>query len=117
MRNESAEDFLLLLKEWHKLCQSFSLVGGGDSQLSGDPMIVKDETEDAVDDDDDDDDGLDEEVFEVEKVLSICYGDPKGLKKPGLYLKVFLLWYQAQRPRPLKKSVLKMFSLDIFYIF
>ncbi|XP_024994042.1 DNA (cytosine-5)-methyltransferase CMT3-like [Cynara cardunculus var. scolymus] len=88
VRNESAEDFLWLLKEWHKLCQSFSLVGGGDSQLSGDPMIVKeDETEDAVDDDDDND-GLDEEVFEVDKILSICYGDPKGLKKPGLYLKI-----------------------------
>ncbi|KAI3728863.1 hypothetical protein L6452_17508 [Arctium lappa] len=90
VRNESAEDFLLLLKEWHKLCQSFALVGGGDSLLTGDPMIIKeDEIEDAVDDDeDDDDDGVDEEVFEVEKVLSICYGDPKGLKKPGLYLKI-----------------------------
>ncbi|MFS7889395.1 putative DNA (cytosine-5-)-methyltransferase [Helianthus anomalus] len=83
-RNESAEDFLLLLKEWEKLCQSFSLVGGGD------PITVeKNETENAEDDEeDDDDDGQDEEVFEVEKVLSICYGDPKEMKKRGLYLKI-----------------------------
>ncbi|KAF5764472.1 putative DNA (cytosine-5-)-methyltransferase [Helianthus annuus] len=84
-RNESAEDFLLLLKEWEKLCQSFSLVGGGD------PITVeKNETENAEDDEEeeDDDDGQDEEVFEVEKVLSICYGDPKEMKKRGLYLKI-----------------------------
>ncbi|XP_076935746.1 DNA (cytosine-5)-methyltransferase CMT3-like [Bidens hawaiensis] len=85
VRNESAEDFLLLLKEWEKLCQSFSLIGGGDS-LS----VEKNEMEDAEDDDDDDDDdgGLDEEVFEVQKVLSICYGDPKGINNRGLYLKI-----------------------------
>ncbi|KAL8248377.1 hypothetical protein R6Q59_005245 [Mikania micrantha] len=84
VRNESAEDFLLLLKEWEKLCQSFSLVGGGD------PMSVeKDETENEEDDGVDDNGvGLDEEIFEVEKVLSICYGDPKEIKKRGLYLKI-----------------------------
>ncbi|KAK9064424.1 hypothetical protein SSX86_015806 [Deinandra increscens subsp. villosa] len=84
VRNESAEDFLLLLKEWEKLCQSFSLVGGGD------PIsIEKDEAENEEEDDEDDDvDGLDEEIFEVEKVLSICYGDPKEIKKRGLYLKI-----------------------------
>ncbi|KAI3824762.1 hypothetical protein L1987_06233 [Smallanthus sonchifolius] len=83
-RNESAEDFLKLLKEWEKLCQSFSLVGGGD------PITVeKEESENAEEDDEDNDDvDLGEEVFEVEKVLSICYGDPKEIKKPGLYLKI-----------------------------
>ncbi|KAK1407619.1 hypothetical protein QVD17_39239 [Tagetes erecta] len=71
-RNESAEDFLLLL------CQSFSLIGGGD------PMSVeKDEAEIAEDDEEDDDDaGLDEEIFEVEKVLSF-----KGL---SLIVKMFI---------------------------
>ncbi|KAK9052038.1 hypothetical protein SSX86_028666 [Deinandra increscens subsp. villosa] len=85
VRNEAADDFLLLLKEWEKLCQSFSLVGGGD------PMsVAKDETENSEDDeaDDDGDDDLGEEVFEVEKVLSVCYGDPKGINKRGLYLKI-----------------------------
>lgn len=47
------------------------------------------ETENAEDDDEEDDDAaLDEEVFEVEKVLSICYGDPKEIRQRGLYLKV-----------------------------
>lgn len=85
MRNESAEDFLMLLKEWEKLCQSFSLIGGGD------PVIAEQVETEAADDEEDEeeDDGLDEEVFEVDQILSICYGDPKGIKKPGLYLKVF----------------------------
>ncbi|XP_024988363.1 DNA (cytosine-5)-methyltransferase CMT3-like [Cynara cardunculus var. scolymus] len=88
VRNESAEDFLMLLKEWEKLCQSFSLVGGGDSQQRMNPASIEEDEGEADDDDDDDSDGLDEEVFEVEKVLSICYGDPKEIKKPGLYLKI-----------------------------
>ena len=28
--------------------------------------------------------GEDEEVFEVEKVLGICYGDPKEIKNTGI---------------------------------
>ncbi|KAJ9562988.1 hypothetical protein OSB04_008148, partial [Centaurea solstitialis] len=87
VRNVSAEDFLMLLKEWEKLCQSFSLVGGGDSQPRVDPATVE-ENEEEADDKDDDTDGLDEEIFEVEQVLAICYGDPKETKKPGLYLKI-----------------------------
>ncbi|KAI3725902.1 hypothetical protein L1987_65698 [Smallanthus sonchifolius] len=80
VRNESAEDFLSLLKEWEKLCQSFSLIGGGDHM-----SVEKDETEN---EDEEEDDDLGDEVFEVEKVLSICYGDPKKIKKRGLYLKI-----------------------------
>ncbi|XP_076930396.1 DNA (cytosine-5)-methyltransferase CMT3-like [Bidens hawaiensis] len=85
VRNETAEDFLSLLKEWERLCESYSLIGGGD------PMnVVKDETEIAEDDDDEDDgdDDLGGEVFEVDKILSICYGDPKSIKQRGLYLKI-----------------------------
>lgn len=86
VRNETAEDFLSLLKEWERLCQSYSLIGGGD------PMdVVKDETENAEDDDDEEDDGDDDlggEVFEVDKILSICFGDPKSINQRGLYLKV-----------------------------
>ncbi|KAJ0432554.1 putative DNA (cytosine-5-)-methyltransferase [Helianthus annuus] len=54
VRNETADDFLLLLKEWEKLCSH-----------------------------EDDDDDLGEEVFEVEKILSICYGDPKKSRSVG----------------------------------
>ena len=36
------------------------------------------------DNDSDKADGEDEEVFEVEKVLGICYGDPKEIKNTGI---------------------------------
>ena len=36
------------------------------------------------DNDSDEVDGEDEEVFEVEKVLGICYGDPKEIKNTGI---------------------------------
>lgn len=83
VRNESAEDFLQLLKEWEKLCQSYSLVGGGESQQKEEPAVIE---EDEEEEDDVDVDNV--EIFEVEQILSICYGDPKELKKPGVYLKV-----------------------------
>ena len=42
------------------------------------------------DNDSDKADGEDEEVFEVEKVLGICYGDPKEIKKHGNYILRYL---------------------------
>ncbi|CAK9140069.1 unnamed protein product [Ilex paraguariensis] len=87
VRNESAEDFLSLLKEWEKLCASFSLIGCGDSQQQHlDPTSIEGDQGD--DDDEASDDVEDDEVFEVEEVLAICYGDPNEIKKPGLYLKI-----------------------------
>ncbi|KAI3499154.1 hypothetical protein L1887_34947 [Cichorium endivia] len=85
VRNESAEDFLMLLKEWQKLCQSYSLVGGGDSQPKEEPATIEEDEEEEEEEDDNVDN---EEIFEVEQILSICYGDPKEIKKPGLYLKI-----------------------------
>ncbi|KAM7257803.1 hypothetical protein ACFE04_013544 [Oxalis oulophora] len=88
VRNEAAEDFLLLLKEWEKLCQKFSLVASDN---------VQSESEDEQDADDDidagDDSEMNEEEFEVEKFLAICYGDPNKAKQRGLYLKVSWLGY------------------------
>ncbi|XAR60439.1 DNA (cytosine-5-)-methyltransferase [Bertholletia excelsa] len=87
VRNESAEDFLSLLKEWKKLCGSFSLIGSKDSQVH-DVEILSMDDKDEDEDTDSDDGESDSEVFEVEKVLSICYGDPKENNKRGLYLKI-----------------------------
>ncbi|KAL6982395.1 DNA (cytosine-5)-methyltransferase cmt3 [Sarracenia purpurea var. burkii] len=85
VRNESAEDFLSLLKEWKKLCVSFSLIGNEDSKLCNvdHPSIEDDEGQD-----DDNDGESDVEVFEVEKVLAICYGDPNENQKRGLHFKI-----------------------------
>ncbi|KAK3027160.1 hypothetical protein RJ639_041261 [Escallonia herrerae] len=82
VRNETAENFLALLKEWQKLCDSLSLTGNGESG------IMKEEEADQDSSADDDVGEDDNEVFEVEKVLSICYGDPREMEKPGLYLKI-----------------------------
>ncbi|KAL0863101.1 hypothetical protein Bca101_042219 [Brassica carinata] len=83
VRNESAEDFLFLLKEWEKLCIHFSLIESSDSEkyknLYG--MSVVEDTEDGSDENVGEDA---EEVFEVEKVVGIKKGEEGG----GLYLKV-----------------------------
>ncbi|PSR86881.1 DNA (cytosine-5)-methyltransferase [Actinidia chinensis var. chinensis] len=86
VRNETAEDFLSLLKEWKELCVSSSLIRNEASQ-----QLDTKSTSGVDDDNDDDHDSVDEdesEVFEVEKVLGICYGDPKGNSKRGLYFKI-----------------------------
>ena len=95
VRNESAEDFLLLLEEWEKLCYYFSLIKSNDiaqeyADLFGTKNVADDGSGD--DDDSDEDDGKGEVVFEVEKILGLYYGNPKKIKKKKkheLYLKVF----------------------------
>lgn len=95
VRNEAAEDFLALLKEWERLCASFSLSKsenlGKQSFNSNVNENDEEEDEDNAENEDGDGDGGDE-VFEVEKFLSICYGDPKEKGERGLYLKVFELY-------------------------
>lgn len=89
VRNESAEDFLMLLKEWQKLCMQFNLIKSDGQQLPySDLFSVDDGTSNEEGDSDDDDGGSDGEVFEVEKVLAICYGDPKEKGDKALYFKV-----------------------------
>lgn len=92
MRNEAAEDFLTLLKEWEKLCINFSLVKSKDSQQQFDYFGMVDDGGEEEDEDDDNseaDEEDDPEVFEVEKILAICYGDPKEKGERGLYFKVY----------------------------
>lgn len=94
VRNESAENFLLLLKEWERLCVSYSLV---ESNVLPHPFVnstseEKDEVGGDEEEEDDDDScgGNSSEVFEVEEVLAICYGDPKDSGAVGLYFKVIV---------------------------
>ncbi|KAG5517677.1 hypothetical protein RHGRI_038160 [Rhododendron griersonianum] len=88
VRNENAEDFLALLKEWKKLCGLFPLI---DNESS------KQDDDDCPNEQSDDDDGSDDsEVFEVEKILAICYGQPKGSKKRGLHFKVHWKGYGSE---------------------
>ncbi|BBH04326.1 chromomethylase 3 [Prunus dulcis] len=90
VRNESAEDFLSLLKEWRKLCFYFNLVETKDSENDQFDFF---ETEDEEEEEEDGDSGNDENdsddpEFEVDYVLEVCYGDPNKTNKRGLYFKI-----------------------------
>ena len=93
MRNESAEDFLALLREWEKLCVRFSLIGNKDPNAHDlDPIDAKADEENDDDDNDNSEDEDDFEVFEVQKIIGICYGDPKDKGDRELHFKVFEFW-------------------------
>ncbi|KAF5961078.1 hypothetical protein HYC85_002287, partial [Camellia sinensis] len=85
VRNEAAEDFLSLLKEWEKLCNKVQLFG---SHLSED----SNSEHNSLDSDEDDDNAHGSTVspgeFEVGKLLAVCYGDPNKVNRRGLYFKV-----------------------------
>ncbi|KAL2906241.1 hypothetical protein RDABS01_004951 [Bienertia sinuspersici] len=67
VRNESADDFLSLLKEWEKLCNEIQLTEVSNSEEDGE---------------DNDDSPLSPGEFEVESLLDICF-----VNKHGLYFK------------------------------
>lgn len=73
MRNEKADEFLALLKEWAVLCEKY-VHQDVDSNLAG-----SEDQEDA--------DTLDKDEFVVQKLIGIRY-DGTGRKK-GVYFKVF----------------------------
>ncbi|OMP02903.1 hypothetical protein COLO4_10748 [Corchorus olitorius] len=82
VRNESADEFLALLKEWKRLCASFS--------VSKPEMLEKQAfnsscTEDGGNDCEEGD--TEDEVFEVEKILGIRYSHP-DTGEIGLHFKV-----------------------------
>ena len=73
VRNESAEDFLLLLKEWKKLCDKYAR--GKNASV-------------VFDDSSDDDTPPPPGEFEVEKIIGIRRVDGSGSKKSGVEMKV-----------------------------
>ncbi|TKY58485.1 DNA (cytosine-5)-methyltransferase CMT2 [Spatholobus suberectus] len=82
VRNESAEDFLELLKEWEKLCKRYNASDAERtlpfrSNSSGAKKRVNSEVHDIA-----------AGEFEVSKLVDICFGDPNETGKRGLYLKV-----------------------------
>ncbi|MED6131246.1 hypothetical protein PIB30_008286, partial [Stylosanthes scabra] len=87
VRNESAENFLSLLKEWEKLCSYFSLVQSKVGHEQYDELFNAGDDDDTSSDEENND-GADGEVFEVFEVLDICYGDPNHKKEQGLFFKV-----------------------------
>ncbi|KAK4764206.1 hypothetical protein SAY87_013644 [Trapa incisa] len=90
VRNEAAEDFLSLLKEWKKLCIAVGLTESTDGNQPYSNLFNVEDDGGENDEENDNDDGEEDdgEAFEVEKILAIRYGDPKEKDEKGLYLKV-----------------------------
>lgn len=92
IRNEGAEEFLKLLKEWEKLCKQFAVksVEGLHglrknncrvTRSRGSPADVADTPKDE---------------HEVSSLVDICYGDPNKIGKPGLHFKVHWKGYSSK---------------------
>ncbi|GAB4856501.1 Alpha-1,3-mannosyltransferase cmt1 [Ancistrocladus abbreviatus] len=84
VRNEAAENFLSLLKEWEKLCREFAVCAEESQDRNSELNIAESDEEEQVEEEP----SLSSEEFEVGKLLAVCYGDPNNVKKPGLYFKV-----------------------------
>ncbi|KAK1314626.1 DNA (cytosine-5)-methyltransferase 1 [Acorus calamus] len=85
VRNEKAGHFLLLLKEWQKLCTDRNLIGS--AQAFNDIPTNNDDNPDILEASEKDS-SPDSEEFEVQKLIDICYGDPTNVGKDGLMFKV-----------------------------
>ncbi|KAH0455874.1 hypothetical protein IEQ34_015906 [Dendrobium chrysotoxum] len=89
VRNEKAEDFLTLLREWKKLCEEFSL------DVKHPPRPNK-ELDDFSDDGGDTDlTPVPKGEFEVDHFVDICFGDPNEIGKKELMFKVRWKGYGA----------------------
>uniref|UniRef100_A0A0E0NRX5 DNA (cytosine-5-)-methyltransferase n=1 Tax=Oryza rufipogon TaxID=4529 RepID=A0A0E0NRX5_ORYRU len=79
VRNEKTEDFLALIQQWDALCRKY-VVHKNDTLEPGIDMPLNDA--------DDVNEPLPEDIFDVEELLEICYGDPSNTGKNGLWFKV-----------------------------
>ncbi|KAG2550081.1 DNA (cytosine-5)-methyltransferase 3-like isoform X2 [Panicum virgatum] len=73
VRNEKADEFLALLREWAVLCDQYV-----NKDVCSDSTVPEDQ--------EDDDSTLDKDEFVVEKLIGICYGGSG--RKNGIYFKV-----------------------------
>ncbi|CAL9028724.1 unnamed protein product [Prunus brigantina] len=86
VRNEAAEDFLELLKEWEKLCRRYTVndVERTHPLRSKTSKIPKNSNEIAKDE------------YEVSRIVDICYGDPNKTGKHGVNFKVHWKGYNSR---------------------
>nr|GMD68211.1 DNA (cytosine-5)-methyltransferase CMT3-like [Ipomoea batatas] len=82
--------------EWEQLCVSCLLIKGNCSPHPHLNILdIDGEAEDENSEDDEGAENVNGEVYEVEHILDVCYGDPNGIKKPGLYFKIHWKGYGA----------------------
>ncbi|KAK1381682.1 Chromomethylase [Heracleum sosnowskyi] len=85
VRNEAAEDYLCLLKEWQKLCTEYGLLGSKQNEDAASETIS---SESNKDEDKTKDSSVSTDEFEVQDLVDVCYGDPNNVQNRGLYFKV-----------------------------
>ncbi|KFK23822.1 hypothetical protein AALP_AAs64753U000100, partial [Arabis alpina] len=83
VRNDAAGDFLLLLKEWYKLCKRYVFSNDKTTDTSGSVNSTRETSESSSSSADD----SESEEYEVEKLVDICYGDPDKTGNNGLKFK------------------------------
>ncbi|XP_074304516.1 DNA (cytosine-5)-methyltransferase CMT2-like isoform X2 [Silene latifolia] len=83
IRNEPAEDFLHLLKEWDKLCKRYAGEAGNKTRSSSRTQI---KSKSQMQSRSKKRNSSDE--YEVASLVDICYGDPNGNGDSGLHFKV-----------------------------
>ncbi|GFP81142.1 DNA (cytosine-5)-methyltransferase 1 [Phtheirospermum japonicum] len=88
VRNESAEDFLLLLKEWEKLCTNLLLSDNNGSSSENGKLNDEKDDEDADNGEEDGAESEDSEVYEVDEILAMCHGDPNNKGTCELHFKI-----------------------------
>jgi DNA (cytosine-5)-methyltransferase 1 len=114
VRNETAENFLSLTKEWEKLCCYFSLIKN---------MVPHEEYAKLFHEEEEEDDNTEpeeitgEEIFEVSRVHAVSYGDPEKKKKnenkPGLYFKVSFVQHSIYFFRSLLKYLIRFAPISL----
>ena len=82
IRNESAEDFLDLLKEWNKLCKRYVVKDVQKSPTVNSKVLRTAELNSKTSN------KIPSGEFEVASLIDICYGDPTNSGKRGLKFQV-----------------------------
>ncbi|ESQ55474.1 hypothetical protein EUTSA_v10024250mg [Eutrema salsugineum] len=90
VRNDAAGDFLLLLKEWDKLCKRY-VFNNNQTTDTLRSINSKRETSERSSSSDD----SEPEEYEIEKLVDICYGDPDNTGASGLKFKVHWKGYNS----------------------
>uniref|UniRef100_A0A2N9FEZ0 Cytosine-specific methyltransferase n=1 Tax=Fagus sylvatica TaxID=28930 RepID=A0A2N9FEZ0_FAGSY len=91
VRNETAENFLELLKEWEKLCKHYKVSDVGTTHQSRAKTLRSHKCDEKSVSDDEVPSG----EFEVSRLVDICYGEPNKKGKRGLHFKVHWKGYSA----------------------
>ncbi|XP_059441430.1 DNA (cytosine-5)-methyltransferase CMT2 isoform X2 [Corylus avellana] len=93
VRNETAEDFLKLLKEWEKLCKRYKVNDLGRTRQSRAKSLRAARCNGSSLNDDEVPTG----EYEVSRLVDICYGDPNKIGKHGLNFKVHWKGYSTSK--------------------